>query len=99
MNIPNFEDVKFVETEGQNKGMLTETWRGILSQIIQQLQLNASDESLVAPSQTTSNILTIQNAGEKYKGGLIYDSTTNQLKVGIYNPISKTNTFQVVQTG
>lgn len=98
MKIPNFIDVQVVETEGENKGKFTETWRNIMTQLFQTLQQNASDESLVTPQQTTANIAQLQGANmQQYTGGLIYDSTTNQLKVSIFDPMSGTNTFKVVQ--
>lgn len=99
MNIPNFTDVKVIETEGDKAGMFTETWRMIFSQLFTELQKNASNESIVTPSQPTTNISQLQGSNKKqYTGGLVYDSTTNLLKVSIYDPGSDTNTFKTIQT-
>jgi hypothetical protein len=98
MKIPNFIDVPVVEVDGEKKGQFTETWRNIFTQLFQVLQQNASDESLVTPQQTTLNISQLQGANmQKYTGGLIYDSTTNKLKVSIFDPMSGTNTFKEIQ--
>lgn len=57
--------------------------------LISSLQNNFGDEGLVAPTQPTTNITTIQNNvlpnGEfSTPGGVfIYDSTTNTIKVSI----------------
>lgn len=82
MNIPTFINDKFVD----ESGYLTDTWRNVLTQLFTELQSNASNESLVVPQQTTTDIAKLTN----YKGGLVYDSTTNQLKVNI------NGTFKVV---
>lgn len=97
MNIPNFLDVPVVETEGANKGKFTETWRNIMTRLFSELQNNASNESLVMPQQPTSNIAQLGGANKQYTGGLVYDSTTNEVKVSIYNPGLDINTFKVVQ--
>jgi hypothetical protein len=64
-------------------------WRLYFDQLTNALQINAGLEGLVAPSQPTANIAVIaanqlQNGSFSTAGGtLIYDSTTNQLKVAI----------------
>jgi hypothetical protein len=98
MKIPNFADVPVVELDGENKGQFTETWRNIMTQLIQVLQQNASDESLVIPQQSTSNISQLEGSNNQvYTGGLIYDSTTNKPKISIFDPITGTNTFKEIQ--
>ncbi len=84
MNIPNFENIKFVD----RNGYLTEEWQLILQQLFQALQKNVSDEGLFVPQQPTSVITSLNTAASK--SALLYDSTTDQLKVNI------SGTFQVI---
>ncbi|MDD5212360.1 MAG: hypothetical protein PHV62_08080 [Sulfuricurvum sp.] len=84
MNIPNFENIKFVDS----RGYLTEEWQLILQQLFQALQGNLSDEGFKVPQQPTTVINQLNTAASK--GALLYDSTTNQLKVNI------SGTFQVI---
>lgn len=77
MNIPNFYDGKVVDKEGN----FTEEWKNIMSQLFNELQKKMSNESHVAPSQSTTNISVLNVP--KYKGGLLYDKDTNKLKVNI----------------
>jgi hypothetical protein len=98
MKIPNFIDVPVIELDGENKGKFTETWRNIMTQLFQVLQQNASDEGLIVPQQSTANISQLEGANnQQYTGALIYDFTTNKIKVSIFNPISGTNTFKEIQ--
>jgi hypothetical protein len=77
MKIPNFEDMQVVTKDG----FLTSEWRQILMQLFTELQKNASDEGLIAPSQPTANIN--QFTGIDKNGAIFYDSDTNQLKVNL----------------
>jgi hypothetical protein len=85
MNIPNVPSSKIVDPDG-NPTSIEQLFR---QQLISELQDNASNEGLVAPSQPTTNITSIQNNqlanGEFTCGGgrFIYDSTTNTMKVSI----------------
>jgi len=83
---PNFLDSKVVD----ENGMLTDTWRAILSQVLTQLQINFSHEGLKIPQQSTTNVNALNTS--KSIGSLLYDKDTNQLKVNI------NGTYKVVQT-
>lgn len=93
MNIPNFQNTPIVSSGGN----LSDAWSLILQQLITALQKNLSDEGYQVPQQPTATIAKLQtqfNASPNpsvYFGDLIYDSTTNQLKVNI------NGTFKVVQ--
>lgn len=84
MNIPNFENIQFVDRQGY----LTPEWQLILEQVFQALQKNLSDEGYKVPQQPTTTINQLNTAAST--GALLYDSTTNQLKVNI------SGTFQVI---
>ncbi len=85
MNIPTFTDAKITDENGN----LTQIWKDIFFQLLNELQDNASDEGLVVPQQTTTNIGLLDPT--KYIGALIYDSDTNEFKVNI------NGTYKVVQ--
>jgi hypothetical protein len=93
MNIPNFENVA-VTTSGS---LLSEVWTLILQQLITELQNNLSNEGYLVPQQPTTTIAMLQAqyalspVPSVYYGNLLYDSTTDQLKVNI------AGTFKVVQ--
>lgn len=91
MIIPNFVHDKVVDGEGN----LTPQWIMFFTQLLDQMQLNLSEEGIVAPSQTTSNITIIESDPNNVplNGTLLYDSTTNQLKVRLSD-----GTFHVIQT-
>jgi hypothetical protein len=89
MNIPNFENIKFVD----NNGFLTDEWKNILTQLFQQLQTNLSAEGISVPKQSNANIIALSTA--KSIGNIIYDNTSNQFKacvpsglVGVYKIIN-----------
>jgi hypothetical protein len=94
MNIPNFENIQFVD----KNGYLTEQWQNIMQQLITALQSNVSNEGFQIPQQPTTNITMLQSQfaaspnPAAYYGNLLYDSTTNQLKVNL------AGTFHVVVT-
>lgn len=93
MNIPNYLEIKVID----EKGYFTPQWKIVMQQLLTELQNNASNEGLVAPSQDASNITTIQNnqvnnpappPSTLYTcqfGTLLYDSTNNLLKVALSN--------------
>lgn len=85
-NFPNFIDCKIVDKDG----MLTDTWKQILSQLFAQLQINYSKEGLSVPSQTTDNIN--QLSSSEKAGSLFYDSDSHELKVNINGSIKKITT-------
>lgn len=57
MNIPNLPTGNIVD----ENGALTSVWLTFFQNLISTLQLNASDNGLVAPMQTAANIAVIQN--------------------------------------
>ena len=95
MKIPNFLNLKAIQTEGDKSGHFTDEWRNTLTQLFTELQNKASDESLVVPPQPTPNLSKL--ALSKYKGGLVYDDTTNELKVNVYNSLTDTHEFKTIQ--
>lgn len=84
MNIPNFVQEKLVD----EKGHLTDSWRLVITQLLNELQKNAGNEGLVSPSQPET---TIANLTASQNGAMVYDSTNNAMKVNI-NGIFKTIT-------
>jgi hypothetical protein len=105
MNIPNFIDCKVVD----EKGYFTAEYKIILQQLFTELQANASNEGLVAPTQTAANIALIQstfavlsptNSTPIYNcqyGTILYNETANSIQIAINNgsnaPIFKTVTL------
>lgn len=93
MNIPNFENIQFVD----DNGYLTESWQNVLQQLFSALQSNVSNEGFQVPQQPTTTIAQLQSQFAAstdpavYYGNMLYDSTTNELKVNI------AGTFKVVQ--
>ena len=94
MNIPNFENVALT-----NRGsMLSDTWALILQQLITALQTNLSNEGFRIPQAPTTMITALQTQfalmpdPTVYYGDMLYDTTTDQLKVNI------AGTFKVVVT-
>lgn len=78
MKIPNFINEKVVTEDGY----FTEPWGHVFNQLFHELQTQMSDESHIAPSQTTDNITNLLNVSD-YEGGLVYDTDVNKLKVNI----------------
>jgi hypothetical protein len=74
MNIPNFVDAPLIDKSGS----LTEIWKQILMQIFSELQNKASEEGVIMPQQSSTNITTLST--EKSIGAVIYDSTSDQMK-------------------
>lgn len=93
MNIPNYEFAPAIS----NGGYFSDQWSLILQQLITALQTNLSDNGYLIPQKTTTEINTLQTqfaaapTPSAYYGDLIYDKTTDQLKVNI------AGTFKVVQ--
>lgn len=84
MMIPNFENTKFVDRNGN----LTAEWQLILQQLFTLLQTNLSNEGYKLPQQTTAIITSLNTAASI--GNLIYDSTLDVAKVnlaGVYKTI------------
>src|SRR5437773_247311 len=97
MNIPSL----ILQTPIVDKnGMITPTWAGILTHLITQLQNNMSNEGYVLPQQPTSNLATLSAAEnyQKYVGSILYDSTMNQFKGNILNPMTGVSEFKTFTT-
>lgn len=103
MNIPiiDFTGITFVDSNGK----LTAQAAGFMNQLLDVLAKNIGDEGVVIPTQTSSNpnnvasIQNHQNQQGQYTcalGTLLYDSTTNQLKVALNN--SGTPLFKTITT-
>lgn len=85
MTIPVFDNIQFVD----GNGLLTPEWRAIMQNLFQTLQDRFSNEGLVMPSQSTTNIDLLTNSDN---GALVYDETTNLPKIRI-NGIWETLNF------
>lgn len=86
MSIPNLQSQPMIDPKTGNTVTM---WLGWFSQLTTVLQNILSDEGLLVPQQPTTNITILDNT--KSIGRLVYDSTTNQLKINI------NGTFKVVQ--
>lgn len=86
---------------GQN-GLMTPQWQLFMTQLIQQLQINFSNEGIVVPtlSSDPASVTPAESGGQigqlesnQYvqNGTLIYDEFTNQLKVRL----SDTNFYTI----
>ena len=75
MNIPNYASDQFTDTNG----MITAIWSNVITQIIQELQINLSNEGFNMPKLPTTAINKLTSA-TKSTGAIVYDSTTNQFK-------------------
>lgn len=78
MNLPNFINTKLVD----ENGYLTPEWSNILTQLITELQLNLSNEGYRLPQLKTAQITQL-TAPDKSLGNMVYDLTTNEMKVNI----------------
>jgi hypothetical protein len=72
MNVPTFSYDKVVDKEG-NWSLI---WLQIITQLLQQLQSNFSNEGVVIPSQTSSNIAII--SADYPDGTIFYNSSLGQ---------------------
>lgn len=85
MQIPAFEQVKFVDEQG----MLTPTAEQMLKLLFQQLTQNVGTEGFIIPSQSAANIALLTNSAN---GTILYDSTNNTFK-GLVAGVFKTFTL------
>lgn len=83
MKVPTISNQPIVDKNGN----LTDQWRTIFNQLLDQMQANVSDQGLIAAKQSTDNINKI--ASTNMNGAIWYDTTTNTFKVCI-NGIVKT---------
>jgi hypothetical protein len=86
MKIANLPEDKLVD-ENRN---LTPQWKLFLSELITQLQNNLSNEGIILPPQTTTDIALLTSS--KSIGALIYDSTLDVAKVNL------NGTFKTITT-
>lgn len=99
MNVPDLPIDEFVTADRK----LSDVGKNFFQQLISQLQNNFSNEGLVAPTQSSTNITIIQNnqnGTEQYTcsyGTILYNSTGNSIQIAINNgsnvPIFKTVTL------
>jgi len=52
MNVPNFQDIQFTNKDGS----LHPIWKGILTQLFTELQINNSNSGTVIPSKTDTEV-------------------------------------------
>jgi hypothetical protein len=83
MKVPNIINEKFVDEDG----VLTNSWRTVLSTLITQMQIHLSDEGFVLPTQPTANIN--QLAIPQKNGALLIDSDTDEVKININGTMKK----------
>ncbi len=86
MMIPNVLNTKIADENGN----LTDEWMLLITQLVTELQLNLNNEGYKLPQLETVDINKLTDV-DKSKGAMIYDSTTNQMKVNI------NGTWRVVQ--
>src|SRR6185437_3027813 len=101
-NVPNVPIDSMFELQDKTI-VLTSAGRNFFEQLITYFYTNFSNEGLVAPTQSASNITTLQNfknANGQYKvafGTMLYDSTDKTLRVavddGTGKPVFKTATL------
>jgi len=101
MMIPSYVDIPVIDIQ---TGKLTDEWKVIIQQLLQQLQINAGTEGLVSPTLSSDiNSVTpptvggeiglLEASGNVQNGTLIYDVFTDNLKVKLSD-----GTFHVVVT-
>lgn len=95
MNIPNFIDVKLVETDGADKGRFTEIGRKFMDQLITELKKNTS-ECFVVPTAMSSDLVDL--AVSDYMGGIVYNTDTNRLMVNVFDTTTQTYSFKNIVT-
>jgi|15BtaG_2_1085339.scaffolds.fasta_scaffold00113_25 hypothetical protein len=76
MKVPNLSIGQFTDKEGH----LTPEAKNFFALLIQNMQADLSDEGIVAPSQSTA---TITSLASSTNGAILYDSSTDELKVNI----------------
>jgi len=86
INIPNFLDMQIVNQDGY----LTDSAKQMFSQLFSQLQTNLSDEGILIPQQSATNITVLDNI--KSKGAIIYNTNTNKAMV------NENGSFKTIQT-
>jgi len=69
MFVPTMLQQQLVDKDG----LLTEAWRSLFEQLLQNMQQALSDEGIVTPSQDTANIAIIQPAA--MNGTLIFNTS------------------------
>ena len=75
MIVPNFENDKFVNSDGY----LTEKWSNILQSLFSMLKHDLGKEGFVVPALTTDNTSLIEESSEV--STLVYDTNIGSLKI------------------
>lgn len=91
MIIPTFSGLKIVDKEG----VCTSEFQQYNDQLNLQMQINLSNDGMIIPSQSTTNIDNFSNPDNpnvKPNGTIWYDTTTNQFK-GLINGVVKVFTL------
>lgn len=86
MKAPVFTDATFTDKSGK----LTDTWRNILSQLLDQLIKNYSENGLFIPKSTAANIAKFNNA--QHEGALLYNTDDKSLYVCLNGTFKKVTT-------
>lgn len=86
MKVPTFIDTPVVGKDGK----LTDQWKNIFMELFTQMQKNISDDGLVAPSRTSSDITAISSTDNS--GAILYDQENNLLKANINGEVKTIKT-------
>lgn len=86
MNIPNFDDIKPVDKEGN----WTPSAKSMFTQLFSAIQNNLSQEGFKISQQPSANIAELNN--DKSTSALLYDSDTHELKINLNGE------FKTIQT-
>ena len=106
MNIPSLPVDRIIDEKSLD---LTDSWRQFFDLLVNQLQTNASNEGIVIPTQSETNVLVIQNnqlqnlSYTTQLGTLVYNSDFNQLMVAlleagkpVFEPLDTSNVIYPV---
>lgn len=85
MNVPNFQDIQFTNKDGT----LHPIWKGILTQLFTELQINNSNSGTVIPAKTATSVAAILPNRPNFS--ILGTTDTHELKV-LINGVVKTIT-------
>jgi hypothetical protein len=81
MNIAGFIDSPIIQKRDDGNYYWSDQWAKIMQQLIQQLQVNLSDEGYKLPPQTTANVLELDTM--QSLGAILYNTDTDKMMVNI----------------
>lgn len=90
MTVPNFISTPVIVKDKDGNYYWSPEWRNVMTQLLQQLQDNFSQEGLVVPGQTAANITTLSTALSNQ--AILYDTDNNLFK-GCIGGVFKTFTL------